>query len=65
MGSLWEGAKLDVKSLRELPTSPKLFIDVPSREGEDKVLLEKTVLKALQLQNSILKTDTWSVVSVG
>lgn len=67
MNNLWEGANLEVKLLREIPSLPKLFIAVPMDE-EDKEDLEafgKMIIAVLRMQNPSLSADQWRILKIG
>lgn len=52
MGSFWEGGKLDVKLLREMPALLKVIIGVPmqSDDEKDKYYFGKMVLVVIKSQ---------------
>lgn len=67
MKNLWEGANLEVKLLREIPSLPKLFIAVPmdDEDKKDKETFGKMVLGVLAMQNPSLPAGKWKILRIG
>lgn len=59
LGELWEGARISLKSLSELPKPPKAKINIPGNcKKED-------IIKILKISNSNLPVESWTVMGIG
>lgn len=65
MGELWKGARLEVIPLKKLPSSPKVFIDMPCGDKELKEDFGMKVIQVIKAQNADVNTSKWKGVTVG
>lgn len=55
----WSGAKLNVKTMKEIPTWPRAFIAVTLKDSPG---FEKSVLTMLKISNNWLDTTNWRLI---
>lgn len=65
MGELWPGARLEVIPLRELPSLPRVFINMPCGEQDVGQDYGKKLIQVIKAQNSDLNTTNWGALHVG